>query len=62
MKTPEQLLAKLYELRKDFQDDDPTPEYEALHHAFMFISYNMEAFNRYVREESEKQAARDGNN
>lgn len=55
MKTPEQLLAKLYELRKDFQDDDPNPEYEALHHAFMFISYNMDAFKRYVRGEAEKE-------
>jgi hypothetical protein len=58
MKTPEQLLAKLYELRKDYQDNDPTPEYEALHHAFMFISYNMEAFKRYVREESDKEEAK----
>jgi len=28
----------------------------------MFISYNMDAFKRYVREEAEKQAARDANN
>jgi hypothetical protein len=58
MKTPEQLLAKLYELRKDFQDEDPNPEFEALHHAFMFISYNIEGFKKYVREEAEKEAAK----
>jgi len=50
--TPEQLLAKLYELRKDFQDEDePTdPNYMALHHAFLFISYNMEGFKKYCKE------------
>lgn len=58
MLTPEQLLAKLYELRKDYQDDDPdNVEYQALHHAFLFISYNMEAFKRYVREAAEKESA-----
>lgn len=50
----EPLLAKLYALRKDFQDDEETPEYLALHHAFMFISYNMEAFKKYVAEEKRK--------
>ena len=52
MKTPEQLLAKLYELRKDFQDDEPNAEYEAIHHAFLFISYNIDGFRRYVNEEA----------
>jgi hypothetical protein len=57
MMTPEQLLAKLYELRKDYQDDDEpdNPEYLALHHAFLFISYNMEAFKRYVQEAQQRQ-------
>lgn len=52
MLTAEQLLAKLYELRKDYQDDDdPENEhYQALHHAFLFLSYQMEAFKRYVQE------------
>ena len=52
MLTAEQMLAKLYELRKDYQDeDDPDNEhYQALHHAFLFLSYNMEAFKRYVQE------------
>jgi hypothetical protein len=51
MLTAEQLMAKLYELRKDFQEDDEDdPNYQALHHAFLFISYNMEAFKKYVAE------------
>ncbi len=52
MLTAEQILSKLNELRKDYQDeDDPQePNFLALHHAFLFISYNMEAFKRYVQE------------
>ncbi len=50
--TAEQLLSKLNELRKDYQDEDDLDnlEFLALHHAFLFISYNMEAFKRYVQE------------
>jgi hypothetical protein len=55
MLTAEKLLAKLYELRKDYQDDEPgNQEYLALHHAFLFISYNMDAFKRYVQEAASK--------
>lgn len=55
MLTAEQLLARLYQLRKDYQDDDPdNEEYQALHHAFLFISYNMDAFKRYVQEAASK--------
>ena len=58
MMTVEQLLSKLNELRKDYQDDDdPEDEnFQALHHAFLFISYNMEAFKKYVEEERKKEA------
>jgi hypothetical protein len=53
--TAEQILSKLNELRKDYQEDDePTPEFLALHHAFLFISYQMEAFKKYVAEENAK--------
>lgn len=57
MLTAEQILAKLYELRKDYQDeDDPENEhYQALHHAFLFLSYQMEAFKKYVQEEQKKE-------
>ena len=52
MATAEQLMAKIYELRKDYQDDDdPDNEhYQALHHAFLFLSYNLEAFRKYLQE------------
>jgi hypothetical protein len=57
MPTVEQLLSKLNELRKDYQDDDEDNlEFLTLHHAFLFISYNMEAFKKYVEEERKKEA------
>jgi hypothetical protein len=55
MLTPEQILARLYELRKDYQDDDEDEHYQALHHAFLFISYQMEAFKKYVQEAAAKE-------
>jgi hypothetical protein len=55
MLTPEQLLARLYELRKDYQDDQEDEHYQALHHAFLFISYQMEAFKKYVLEAAAKE-------
>ena len=55
MLTAEQILSKLNELRKEYQDDDPTnAEYLALHHAFLFLSYQMEAFKKYVAEANAK--------
>lgn len=54
MLEPEPLLAQLYALRKEYQDDPESPEYQALHHAFMFISYNMGAFKNYVAEQKTK--------
>ena len=52
MMTAEQLLSKLNELRKDYEDEDnpDNAEFLALHHAFLFLSYNMEAFKKYVQE------------
>ena len=55
MLTPEQLLARLYELRKDYQDDEEDEHYQALHHAFLFISYQMDAFKKYVQEVAAKE-------
>jgi len=54
MLNADQLLAKLYALRKDYADDPEDETYQAVHAAFMFISYNMGAFKEYVRKESEK--------
>ena len=54
--TADQLLARLYALRKDYADDPEDETYQALHHAFMFISYNMAGFKDYIRAEAEKAA------
>jgi hypothetical protein len=58
MPTADQLLARLYALRKDYADDPEDETYQALHHAFLFLSYNMGAFKEYV-EEAKKKAADD---
>jgi hypothetical protein len=52
MPTAEQILSKLNELRKEYQDEDDPNNLEglALHHAFLFISYQMDAFKKYVAE------------
>jgi hypothetical protein len=50
----DQLLARLYALRKDYADDPEDETYQALHHAFMFLSYNMAAFKQYVEAEAKK--------
>ncbi len=50
----DQLLAKLYALRKDYADDPEDETYLALHHAFMFISYQMNQFREYIEQENKK--------
>jgi hypothetical protein len=54
MPNADQLLARLYSLRKDYADDPEDETYQALHHAFLFISYNMSAFKEYVKKEMGK--------
>lgn len=55
MLTVEQLLSRLNELRKDYQDDDEDEHFQALHHAFLFISYNIDQFKRYVKDAAERE-------
>jgi hypothetical protein len=55
MLNADQLLARLYALRKEYEDDPEDPTYQALHHAFMFISYHMSQFKEYVQQESAKE-------
>jgi hypothetical protein len=50
----DQLLARLYALRKDYADDPEDENYQALHHAFLFVSYNIGAFKDYVAKEAAK--------
>ena len=54
MLTADQMLARLYALRKDYADDPEDETYQALHHAFLFISYNMVGFKEYVKVEANK--------
>jgi hypothetical protein len=54
MLNADQLLARLYALRKDYADDPEDETYQALHHAFLFISYQMGAFKKYIEEENRK--------
>ncbi|MGL4421706.1 MAG: hypothetical protein ACRCZF_13650 [Gemmataceae bacterium] len=56
MPTADQLLAKLYALRKDYADDPEDETYQALHQVFMFVSYNMTAFKKFVEDEAKKAA------
>jgi hypothetical protein len=60
MQTAEQILSRLNELRKDYQDDDdPDNEhFQALHHAFLFLSYQMEAFKKYVADAAAREAGK----
>lgn len=55
----DQLLAKLYALRKDYADDPEDETYLALHHAFMFISYQMSQFREYIEQENKKKKSSD---
>ena len=55
--TADQLLARLYALRKDYADDPEDETYQALHLAFLFLSYRMNEFKAFVEAESKKQKA-----
>ena len=48
--TAEQVIAKLNQLRKEFDDDKEDETYLALTHALLFISYQMAAFKQYLQE------------
>lgn len=55
MLNADQLLARLYALRKDYADDPEDETYQALNHAFLFISYNVGAFKEYVKEANQNE-------
>jgi hypothetical protein len=52
----EKLLAELNRLRKDMGEDKSDPEWNAVHHAFCFISYKMSEFQKYLDGEAAKGA------
>ena len=58
MLTADQMLARLYALRKDYADDPEDETYQALHHAFLFISYKIGDFKAYLDEEQKKSPPR----
>jgi hypothetical protein len=46
----EKLLAQLRMQYKEWEDDKESEEYQALFHAFCFISYKMSDFQKYLDE------------
>lgn len=50
----EPVLAKLRELYKEWEDDKDGEEYQALFHAFCFISYKVGDFQKYLDEVAKK--------
>jgi hypothetical protein len=52
--TAEQILARLNALRKDYDDDEDSEDYQALTHALLFLSYQMAAFKQYLAEAEKK--------
>jgi hypothetical protein len=54
MLTAEQLLDQINRLRKDYADDPDDPTYQALHHAFLFMSYRVGLLKDYLKEAAER--------
>lgn len=50
----ETMLAELNRLRKDLDEDPTDLEWLTLQHAFIFISYKMGDFQKYLDEETRK--------
>jgi hypothetical protein len=55
MLNADQMLARLYALRKDYADDPEDETYQSLHHAFLFISYKIGDFKAYLDDAQQKQ-------
>ncbi|HVJ83161.1 MAG TPA: hypothetical protein VNC50_18995 [Planctomycetia bacterium] len=58
MPNSKEILARLFELRKEYKDDEEDPTYLALHHACLFISYRIGEFEAYCREAERVEADR----
>ena len=50
----ETILAELNRMRKDMGEDPTDIEWLAVHHAFIFLSYKMGEFQKYLEEETRK--------
>jgi hypothetical protein len=55
MLTAEQLLDKINKLRKDYADDPEDETYQALHHAFLFMSYRVGLLKEYLAEAAHRE-------
>ena len=56
MLTAEQLLDQINKLRKDYADEPDEPTYQALHHTFLFMSYQIGLLKEYLNEAAARQA------
>jgi hypothetical protein len=59
MLTAEQVLARLNALRQEYADDKEDETFQALHHAFLFLSYQMGAFKQYLQEAHKREKKAD---
>ena len=50
--TSKEALAQLFALRKERSDEPQDPDYLALHHACLFISYKIADFEAYLRDDA----------
>ena len=52
----ENFLAELNRIRQDIDKDETDLEYLTLHHVFCFVSYKMNDFEKYMKEQEENGA------
>jgi hypothetical protein len=50
----ETILAALNKMRKEMGEDKSDIEWVSIHHAFVFLSYKMTEFQKYVDEQAAK--------
>lgn len=55
----ETILAELNRMRKDLGEDQTDLEWLAVHHAFIFLSYKMGDFQKYLDDATAKGAFRE---
>ena len=55
MLSAEQLLNQINLLRKEYADDPEGETYQALHHAFLFMSYQIGLLKKYLQEAGERE-------
>ena len=56
MLSAEQLLNQINLLRKEYADDPEGETYQALHQAFLFMSYNVGMLKQYLQEAARRES------